>query len=133
MLHVGNPVRCRLIVVKRTRWRKEHGVKTRYLVDEKTGERPVVGDMWYDVELPLDSDQLSDYYQQHNRHLRPPLRVVLPGGMHFLVDSKFVTARRGAWGGWMVHGNPPRITMAPSIDIGGTWHGWLQDGVLKDA
>src|ERR1700752_2655467 len=53
--------------------------------------------------------------------------------------------RAGAWwttykadqgGLWDVTGNPPKITVNPSINPGdnpgpGNWHGWIKDGVLS--
>lgn len=36
-------------------------------------------------------------------------------------------------GGWIREGEPPRITVRPSILMGKKYHGWLRDGFLVDA
>ena len=75
-------------------------------------------------------DWLSDYYRQNNSH-RQPLFVVLPGRHLFLVDGKcFKDGEK--YGGWTVTGEAPLITVHPSINIGGMYHGWLQNGVLSE-
>lgn len=33
---------------------------------------------------------------------------------------------------WDVTGEPPRITVSPSINVIGIWHGWIKDGVIVD-
>lgn len=97
------------------------------------------GTMFY---VPTDADMtqwpwynttpghLSDYYHQHNAGRRP-LFVVLPGKELFLIDGQcWKDGRR--YGGWEVSGEPPNITVSPSINIGGIYHGWLQNGVISD-
>lgn len=75
-------------------------------------------------------DWLSDYYRQNNSH-RQPLFVVLPGRHLFLVDGKcFKDGEK--YGGWAVTGEAPLITVHPSINIGGMYHGHLQNGVLSE-
>lgn len=93
-------------------------------------EVPVNADMnmwpWY---LAVDSN-LSDYYKQHNSHRRP-LFIVLPGKDLFLIDGKCWSDGK-TYGGWTVSGEIPNITVSPSINIGGFYHGWLQNGVVSD-
>lgn len=108
----------------------------RMMVDKATGERPVPGDMWFvhptDKWPQVSPNYLSDYYYAHNAH-RLPLQVVLPTGDHFTIDAK-CTSDGKMYGGWTVTGEPPRITVAPSISMGeggSIWHGYLQGGVLK--
>lgn len=72
--------------------------------------------------------RLSDQYLAGTIDRRPPLMVVLPNGDYFGVDSSISGETRG----WQVAGEPPRITVSPSINCVGAWHGWLQDGVLSD-
>lgn len=74
---------------------------------------------------------LSPEYHRDNAH-RPPVVVVLPGKCIFVVDA--CTYADGGPGphGWKVTGTPPRLTVAPSINVSGTYHGWLRDGVLTD-
>ncbi|MHB1953562.1 MAG: hypothetical protein ACYCOU_07395 [Sulfobacillus sp.] len=95
-----------------------------------------VGDMFY-VDMTQDvwpwaqDILLSDYYRQHNAH-RKPLMVRLPNRDFFLVDSKCVSQECGWYGGWTVTGDAPLITVAPSINLVGRYHGWLKNGVLSD-
>jgi hypothetical protein len=34
---------------------------------------------------------------------------------------------------WEVTGQPPKITVRPSINVIGVWHGWITDGELVPA
>lgn len=73
---------------------------------------------------------LSDYYKQNNFHRRP-LLIILPGRHLFSLDGKCWSEGR-AYGGWTVTGVAPLITVSPSINIGGSYHGWLHAGILSD-
>lgn len=92
-------------------------------------------DGWYWPGNYCQDYMLSDYYKAHNAG-RPPLFVYLPGRTLFCVD----TACWGAgadnkivyYGGWTVTGDAPNITMTPSINIIGSYHGFLQNGVITD-
>lgn len=80
---------------------------------------------WYNVT----PDHLSSYYHQNNRSRRP-LFVVLPGKELFLVDGQcWKDGQR--YGGWEVSGSAPNITVHPSINIGGCYHGWLKNGEVS--
>jgi hypothetical protein len=81
---------------------------------------------WYHAS----EESLSDYYRQHNSS-RLPLMVVLPGRHLFLIDGKCWNGSQ-LYGGWQVTGDAPAITVSPSINIGGSYHGWLQSGVISD-
>jgi len=89
------------------------------------------GDMWFaDPVYYEGSNFISDYYRQHNSD-RQLLFIRVPKLQHgtdFCVDSN---ASSGA-GGWTVTGEAPNITVNPSINIVGFYHGWLQNGVLSD-
>lgn len=90
-------------------------------------------DSWK-VEWPhffATSEKLSPHYFQHNSH-RLPLLVQLPGNVLWCVDSRIFN--NGEWGdhGWTVTGAAPYITVSPSINIGGIYHGFLVDGVIGD-
>lgn len=106
------------------------------LVDVATGLPPVPGDLysapWYLADWP---DHLAPYYYQHNAH-RPPIMLVLPAPeghtYHFCVDMKACDAGKLREDGWTVTGNVPDLTVAPSINAVGTYHGFLQNGVLTD-
>lgn len=75
--------------------------------------------------------QLSDYYRENNAH-RLPLFVVLPTFWPFLIDGKCHSTERGYYGGWTVTGEPTNLTVHPSINIGGSYHGYITNGVLTD-
>lgn len=66
-------------------------------------------------------------------HRRPgvrPMAVVLPGegGIHCLHTSPSSRPDDG----WTVTGELPNVTVSPSIDVRGRWHGWIRDGMLVD-
>jgi hypothetical protein len=97
----------------------------------------VPGDMWYAPKMldPKHADfylehVLSTQYRRDWLGKRPPLFVCLPNGDHFCVDSQVSEPRDGH--GWEVTGEPPHITVSPSINAVGGYHGWLQNGVLSD-
>lgn len=75
-------------------------------------------------------DRLSDLYHQHNSH-RQPLFVVLPKHTLFVIDGK-CWKNGESYGGWTVTGEAPNITVNPSIDIGGSYHGFLVSGVISE-
>jgi len=104
-----------------------------------------VGSIWYaDAKvLSEESDdhldwpdffasrkRLSDYYLTNNTH-RLPLLVMLPKAGVFCVDSK-CWDQNGMHGGWTVTGTAPLITVSPSINVVGVYHGFIQNGVLTD-
>ncbi len=72
---------------------------------------------------------MSAEYRRDWADRRPPLYVCLPSGAYFCVDRKDDAAGDA---GWTVTGDPPRITVRPSINHMGCYHGWLTDGVLSD-
>lgn len=119
------PFPCRLIENPE---RNEHGN-----VDLAKRE---VGDMWYlfighYTPEDLAERHLTAYYFAHNAH-RAPLVVLLPGRNYFLIDGQCFNSERGYYDAWTVAGDPPRITVSPSINIVGRYHGFLTDGVLSD-
>lgn len=73
---------------------------------------------------------ISPEYRASNAS-RPPLSVELPCG-HFCVDM--VTMQDGVPGdhGWAVSGSPPLLTLTPSVNIKGGWHGYITNGVICD-
>jgi hypothetical protein len=56
-----------------------------------------------------------------------PVRICLPGGDWWDVDGPASNSDSG----WSVTGEPPNLTVHPSIGTS-TYHGWLKDGVLSD-
>lgn len=92
-----------------------------------------VGDMWF-LDVPKEDYHryhLSDYYFQHNSG-RPPLMVILPGKYYHSLDGKCYNGSQGYYDGWQVSGTPPLITVAPSINAVGRYHGFLQNGIFTD-
>jgi hypothetical protein len=87
-------------------------------------EEPVVGDMW-----PGNPDHwiVSAEYERDWAGKRPPMIVKLPGGEEWCID---MPCRGGP--GWTITGEPPRVTISPSINVPGRYHGWIRDGVLTD-
>lgn len=85
--------------------------------------------------FPLEGERtfyrLSPEYYANNAN-RPPLCVYLPGNNRFCVDA--CTWSQGAPGphGWAVRGEPPLITVSPSIHLVGSYHGFINSGVISD-
>lgn len=98
-----------------------------------------IGDMWYANHLIDDLDLLVTYeeqffsveYKRDWMGKRPPIFVKLPGGAHFSPDFRATNPAHGE-SGWVVTGNPPNITVSPSINAIGMYHGFLQNGILSD-
>lgn len=97
-----------------------------------------VGLMWYAPKMVEadPSDPHADYvlnhilspeYKRDHYGKRPPIFVVLPSGDWFCPDQK-----TSSGSDWTVTGEPPQITVSPSINAIGSFHGWLRDGVLSD-
>lgn len=72
--------------------------------------------------------ELSDEYVAERMGVRPPVAVQLPCGDVFVVDAAVSGERRG----WQVTGEPPGLTVHPSIHLEGIYHGWITDGQLSD-
>jgi len=90
-----------------------------------------VGDMWF-LDVPpeeLKNRNLSAQYFAQNAN-RKPLVVMLPGRHYFLLDAQCFNSDRGFYDGWTVTGVPPNITVSPSINMVGRYHGFLQNGIL---
>lgn len=73
------------------------------------------------------------------RHVKEPCKHNMPDGTikpvnecPFCDDSGM--SRRGEYygDGWTVTGDLPRITVSPSINIVGSYHGWIQNGVISE-
>ncbi len=110
-------------------------------------EKPEVGDAWLcpdilknDQERPLlvgsgneSATRLSPQYYSVNGLVRPPLVVFMPGNRPFCVDHVFSSGERGWHGsGWKVSGDPENLTLQPSVNLVGTYHGYITDGVIGD-
>jgi hypothetical protein len=89
--------------------------------------------MWF-LGVPaeeLQNRHLSEQYFAQNSG-RQPIVVLLPGKNYFLIDGKCFSGARGYYDGWTVTGTPPQITVSPSINIEGRYHGHLQGGVITE-
>jgi hypothetical protein len=62
---------------------------------------------------------LSRYYWQDWSDKRPPLCVICPNGVEWIVDAKSSNGD-----GWVVQGDAPKLRVHPSILVPG-YHGWL--------
>jgi hypothetical protein len=73
---------------------------------------------------------------------RRPIAVVLPCGYHLCIDTAYWGGR---WGenpqrvGWAVQiagpiaaGEKLDVTLSPSVNIGGSYHGWIQGGIISE-
>ncbi len=108
-------------------------VRCRMVKGPGPGTKLKPGDMWFTPAM-LENGfamgyQLSDEYKRDWAGKRDPLWVILPSGTWFCVDSRTTD---GDGHGWTVTGEPPNITVDPSINAVGLYHGWLKDGVLSD-
>ena len=92
-----------------------------------------VGDMWF-LDVPpeeLKDRNLTAQYFRDNAG-RQPLVVMLPGRNYFLIDGQGFNEEKGHYDCWTVTGAPPKITVHPSINMVGRYHGFLQNGVIGD-
>lgn len=100
-------------------------------------ERPAVGDMWFAPGLLEPGKRFVGYtmspaYRREWAAKRPPLLVRLPGQTIFCVDACAWRGGEPYGDGWTVTGEPPLITVEPSINIVGSYHGWIRGGVITD-
>lgn len=88
-----------------------------FMVDEPDWSLDApIGAMWL-VDPPRERDGV------------PVWCVVLPGANNrFCLDTKS-TATNGYW---QCSGAPPNVTVHPSINVVGVYHGWIRDGVISD-
>lgn len=102
--------------------------------------RPVPGDVYevgadevneYGGHYYCHGYRLSDEYVRDHLGKRRPLIVCLPNGELFCPDSAY-TNRSPLGPGWTVTGDAPSITVSPSINCIGRYHGWIQNGVITD-
>jgi hypothetical protein len=62
--------------------------------------------------------------------------VMMPGGMEFIVyahsSTKGPDGKNVKGGKWSVQGTPPNISVQPSIDITGYYHGYISAGTISE-
>lgn len=100
------------------------------VAEKYKNRKPVpIGWMWFAEQYP--QELLSPQYVQTHKANRAPLIVELPDGP-FCIDSKV----SGGSHGWTVTGEPPNITVSPSINSNpgypDGYHGFLQNGTITD-
>lgn len=104
---------------------------------------PPVGAMWYTHSMPTTPDEfpgLAPEYWRDHFPARRPIVVMMPSknaygeivGFPFTVDSKQRDEHGYKDCGWTVTGDIPNVTVSPSINAVGIYHGWLQNGVISD-
>lgn len=84
-----------------------------------------VGDIWFTNLV----DGLSVEFEQTHAGNRMPLMIRLPGPVDICLDG-MVDDEGGH--GWHVRGEPPFLTVTPSIHIPGFYHGHLREGILTN-
>lgn len=92
------------------------------------------GQCWFAPWLLRDEhkDCLSPKYWAQWAAIRPPLYVTLPNLDVFCVDSYAREGGKKLGSGWDVSGTAPILTISPSINIVGYYHGWIRDGIITD-
>jgi len=70
-------------------------------------------------------------YFRENR-TRDPVVVRLPGPVDFCIDGRAWRAGTPYGDGWTVSGVPPMVTVQPSINVQGIYHGYLIDGIIGE-
>lgn len=109
-------------------------------------ENPQIGDMW-PLPMPFEEtpefvasgqpypngrspmEMFSEEYRRDWFPRRAPLVVMLPGTGTFCIDSM---ASGNHPHGWTVTGDAPNVTLTPSVNAVGVYHGWIQNGVITD-
>jgi hypothetical protein len=126
------PWECRLVVPTGRISQTGARVGDMFFYNEAADPKPddYESDLWHWARLWAAGKVLSEHYWQHNSH-RLPLLVWLPGLELFCVDGMTMNKGRRS-GGWQVTGTAPLITVAPSINCVGRYHGHLQAGVITD-
>jgi hypothetical protein len=129
------PWKCRLIEYTKASSGQTLQVGDMFFFNPPPDYKDKDEDGWYWPGHFCQPHQLSDYYKQYNAG-RPPLFVYLPGRTLFCIDGACwgmgADNKLEYHGGWQVSGDAPNITMTPSINIVGSYHGYLQNGVITD-
>lgn len=90
-----------------------------------------IGDVW--LSWTLDGVDLRPFLSREYRRdwegVRPPLIVRLPGPVDVCLDRE-VDDENGH--GWTVRGYVHTLTVTPSVNILGVYHGFIRNGVVTD-
>lgn len=101
--------------------------------------RPQVGDCWY-ADYYVDDEVYRNFFDKRKsaeyvsdaEGKRAPIIVCIPDGnggvLKFCPDMR----ANGDAQGWRVTGELPNITITPSINAEGIYHGFVTEGVLSD-
>jgi uncharacterized protein DUF6527 len=85
---------------------------------------PKVGDAFY------DDDYLHDIISAAHVGKRAII-VILPGNVYFCIYSKQITDGVQHEPGWTVSGEPEALTLQPSVNVKGAWHGFISSGAFS--
>lgn len=106
------------------------------LVDSEEAMKRI-GDMWFGEVWPITNKlgrffcpagELSDEYVRDHMATRRPIIVMMPKTERFSPDCCYT----GRTNGWTVTGDAPSITVSPSVNLVGRYHGWIQGGVISN-
>jgi hypothetical protein len=106
------------------------------LVDDRD-KAEEIGDMYFSESYTQYHTSeflrvLSPEYRRDWFGKRPPLFVITPVGP-WCIDAVSTDGNGNNNNhGWTVLGEVPNITVSPSINFEGYYHGWLQNGLLTD-
>ncbi len=99
------------------------GIKLRIIPAEGAFEKAEVGDMWRTPK--------NDHDGRECWHIRLPDKGVNPNWGNYWYTTAGTQDSNG-WNAWEVTGEPPNITVSPSINILGEngWHGHIKEGEI---
>jgi len=123
-----NQIKKRRMKKKRKHQHKQRHIPIKFHI--KQPDEPKVGDMWASTRYLsteyMRKNILSDEYIRDWANKRPPLFVMLPGDVCFCLDTRAACDNSG----WTITGWPPDITVSPSINIRGVYHGFIRNGLI---
>ena len=79
-------------------------------------------------QWPTETGEMILVPLRGERDGKPVWGVRLPDGYVFFSDMESTSSGNL----WQVSGEPPNVTVRPSINIVGSYHGWITDGVISD-
>lgn len=86
-----------------------------------------IGDAW----RPLDDRAGNRWLEVAPKHAgKAALLVKLPCGTYFNVYGTGWDANGPTAFAWEVVGVPPALTLTPSVDVAGGWHGHIHGGII---
>lgn len=80
------------------------------------------------------SNTLGSHYRRDWANKREPILIWLPNNANSWSPDQMAFDSKSGWhgDGWIVTGDLPNITVSPSINILGHYHGWIKNGELSD-